>query len=307
MSEAVAETSRASRSSFGQFASDLVNISKPRIILLLLIVAWAAMFAAAGGFPKASLFWAVTAAGTFSTAASGAFNHVLERDRDARMGRTASRPVASGRLSPVTASIYATVCAVVSFASLAVVSAWLAAALTVGAIAYYVVVYTVWLKPTTPQNIVIGGFAGSFPALIGWAAVTQTIGPTAWLLAGLVFAWTPAHFWSLALLYKDDYAAADYPMMPNVRGELSTRRQVVFYSFLTLLVSVGIVLTLDGFRWLYLVAALGLGALLCVRAVKLLSDHSPKKYRSFFLFTIQYLGYLLIALMVDQVLPSTLG
>ncbi len=305
MSEAAAAT--AARSGFGQLASDLLNISKPRIILLLLIVAWAAMFAAVGGFPKASLFWAVTAAGTLSTAASGAFNHVIEKDRDARMGRTASRPVASGRLSPVTASLYATVCGVLSFVSLAIVGAWLAAALTVGAIAYYVVVYTVWLKPTTPQNIVIGGFAGSFPALIGWAAVTGTIGPTAWLLAALVFAWTPAHFWSLALLYKDDYAAADYPMMPNVRGEQSTRRQVVLYSFVTLAVSVAVVLTLDGFRWLYLAAAVGLGALLCLRAVKLLSEHTPKKYRSFFLFTIQYLGFLLIALIVDQALPATLG
>ncbi len=304
MSETAA--AKQERSALGQFALDLLNISKPRIILLLLIVAWAAMFAAVGGLPEASAFWAVTGAGVFSTAASGALNHVIERDRDARMGRTASRPIASGRLSPVTATAYAIVCALLSVGSLVLIGAWLAAALTAAAIAYYVIVYTVWLKPTTPQNIVIGGFAGSFPALIGWAAVTGTLGVTAWLLAALVFAWTPAHFWSLALLYKDDYAAADYPMMPNVRGELSTRRQVVLYSFLTLGVSVAIVATLEGFRWLYLVAAVLLGGLLCLRAVKLLSDHSPKKYRSFFLFTIQYLGFLLIALMVDQALPATL-
>ncbi|MGB0653210.1 MAG: heme o synthase [Thermoplasmatota archaeon] len=284
-------------------AKDLVAISKPRIILLLLVVAWAAMFAASGGLPPAAEFWAVTVAGTASTAASGAINNVVEKDRDARMGRTADRPVASGRLPAATALTYGLVMAAVSVAALALVQAWLAAALTFAAIAYYVIVYTVWLKPTTPQNIVIGGFAGSFPALIGWAAVTGGIGAPAILMALLVFAWTPAHFWALALLYKDDYAAADYPMMPNVKGEAYTRRQIVAYSFLTLGISFGLVFTLDSFGILYLVAAALLGGLLCFRAVKLLTEHEPAKYRTFFLYTIQYLGFLLIAFMVDQSVP----
>ncbi len=281
---------------------DYVEISKPRIILLLLIVAWAAMFVADGGLPGGVAFAAVTVAGIASTAASGALNHVIERKRDRRMGRTADRPVAAGRISPLAASVYGAVMTLVAVAALAAPGLWLAAALTAGAVAYYLVVYTLILKPTTAQNIVIGGFAGSFPALIGWAAVTDSLGVGAWLLAVLVFLWTPAHFWSLALLYKEDYAAADYPMMPNVRGEVHTRRLIVAYSVLTLLCSLAFVaLGLAGV--LYLVAAAVLGGLLVVRAAGLRTHPEPARYRSFFLFTIQYLGILLVVLMVDRLLP----
>ncbi len=295
--------------------ADYVQISKPRILLLLLIVAWAAMFVALPGWPDWSTFWqpftAVTLAGTFSVASSGAFNNVLERDRDARMKRTSARPVASGRLSVRHALLYACIMAVLAFASLAVLQLWFAAALTLAAIAYYVLIYTVVLKPATPQNIVIGGLAGSFPAVIGWTAVTESL---AWpgalpalVLALLVFLWTPAHFWALALLYKDDYQAADYPMMPNVRGEASTRRQIVVYSALTFLGS--LVLLIPGIGgpgvrvagWIYLGVAVLLGAVLVTRSVLMLRKHTPQAYRSFFFFTIQYLGVLLIALMVDRI------
>lgn len=285
----------------GVVIKDFVDISKPRIILLLLVVAWAAMFVAARGLPSLDAFLAVTLAGTFSTAASGAFNHVYEKERDAKMGRTASRPVASGRLSVTSALVYAAILTVLSFVSLAVLGLWLAAWLTLGAIAYYIVVYTIWLKPTTAQSIVIGGFAGSFPALIGWSAATDTIGAPAILLAALVFLWTPAHFWSLALLYKDDYAAADYPMLPSTAGEHATRRQILIYAALTALASVVLVYPMGDAGILYLVAAASLGYVLVRRAADLETHPTPKRYRSFFLFTIQYLGLLLVALMVDQV------
>lgn len=291
--------------------SDYVQISKPRILLLLLIVAWAAMFVAAAGWPDWKPLLAVTLAGTFSVASSGAFNNVLERKRDARMKRTANRPVASGRLAVRHALLYAAIMAALSFASLAVLQLWLAAGLTLGAIAYYVLIYTVVLKPATPQNIVIGGLAGSFPAVIGWTAVMHTLAwpaaAPALVLALLVFLWTPAHFWALALLYQEDYAAADYPMMPNVRGEASTRRQIVVYSALTLVGSLlllvpGIAGTgLRAASWLYLAVAVVLGFTLLARSIVMLRDHTPKAYRSFFFFTIQYLGVLLIALMVDRV------
>lgn len=287
--------------------ADYLQISKPRILALLLVVAWAAMFVAAGGVPEAKPFVAVTIAGAASTAASGAFNNVLERDRDARMGRTSSRPVASGRVSPLAASIYGALMVVVSIAPLAWLGLWIAAALTLAATFYYVVVYTVVLKPRTPQNIVIGGLAGSFPAVIGWAAATGGLGwpgvAPALVLALIVFLWTPAHFWSLALLYKDDYAAADYPMMPNVRGEASTRRQIFAYSILTAAASL-VVLAFDAAAWIYLAGAVVLGGLLVVRSWRLLVEHSPKKYRAFFLFTIQYLGLLLVVLMADRVIPQ---
>ena len=284
-------------------AADYLAISKPRILLLLLFVAWAAMFVAAGGLPDGKAFLAVTLGGAFSTAASGAFNNVLERRRDARMARTATRPVASGRITPAAASVYAAVMALLSFLVLWLPGYRVAALLTLGAIAYYVLVYTALLKPTTPQNIVIGGLAGSFPAVIGWAAAT---GGLAWpavapalVLGALVFVWTPAHFWSLALLYKDDYAAAEYPMMPNVRGEASTRRQIFVYAVATLLTSLVLVATRDA-SWVYLVAALGLGGLLVARSWRLLVAHNAPAYRRYFFFTIQYLGLLLAALMVDR-------
>lgn len=289
-----------------QVLADYVTISKPRILLLLLMVAWAAMFVAAGGVPGWKPFLAVTLGGTFSTAASGAFNNVLERRRDARMGRTANRPVASGRISPAAAVVYASVMSLLAVAVLALPGYMLAAALTAAAIAYYVLVYTVALKPATPHNIVIGGFAGSFPALIGWAAATGTLSwPAAipaLLLALLVFLWTPAHFWSLALLYKDDYAAAEYPMMPNVKGESSTRWQIFAYALLTAACSL-LLLASRQAGWLYLGAALLLGGVLVVRSWRLLAHHNPKAYRSFFLFTIQYLGLLLLALIGDRLLP----
>jgi len=291
--------------------NDYLAISKPRILLLLLIVAWAAMFVAHPGWPDSWSFWgpfiAVTLAGTFSVASSGAFNNVLERHRDARMKRTSARPVASGRLAVRHAVAYGAIMAALSFASLAILHLWLAAALTLGAIAYYVVIYTVILKPWTAQNIVIGGLAGSFPAVIGWTAVTNTLlwpaALPALVLALLVFLWTPAHFWALALLYKDDYAAAEYPMMPNVRGEASTRRQIVVYSILTLAGSLLLLLpSLHAAGWTYLVAAVVLGGALVARSVIMLVRKTPQGYRSFFFFTIQYLGVLFIALMVDRVI-----
>lgn len=287
--------------------ADYVAISKPRILFLLLLVAWAAMFVAAGGLPDGRAFLAVTLGGTFSTAASGALNNVWERRRDARMNRTANRPVASGRITPLAATVYGLVMALLSVLVLAVPGYTWAAALTAGAIAYYVIVYTVVLKPTTPHNIVIGGLAGSFPAVIGWTAVT---GSLAWpgslpalVLALLVFLWTPAHFWSLALLYKDDYAAAGYPMLPNVKGDHATRVQILAYAWLTAVASLTLVASRDA-GWLYLAVAVGLGGVLVARAWRLLGRSNPRAYRTFFLFTIQYLGLLLVALMADRLVPQ---
>jgi protoheme IX farnesyltransferase len=287
----------------GAIVKDYVDISKPRIILLLLVVAWAAMAVARGGLPDGRTFLWVTIAGTASTAASGALNHVIERKKDSRMGRTADRPVASGRIHPAAASTYAAILTAIAFLSLWLPGLYLAAWLTLGAVAFYIIIYTWALKPTTPQNIVIGGFAGSFPALIGWSAATGTLGAPAWLLAAIVFFWTPPHFWALALLYKEDYAAAEYPMMPTIKGDESTKKQMIAYAALGVLSSLMLVVIGAG-GYLFLVAALLLGYRFVFDAVKLLGHDDRKAYRRYFLWTIQYLGYLLLALIADTVLVS---
>jgi len=222
---------------------------------------------------------------------------------------TAARSAAGSPFVKPRSRVYALTMAVLSVVVLAVPGYTLAAAFTAAAVAYYVLVYTVALKPATPHNIVIGGLAGSFPAVIGWTAATGTLAWPASLpalvLAALVFLWTPAHFWSLALLYKDDYAAAEYPMMPNVHGEGSTRMQIFAYAWLTALASLVLVASRDA-GLLYLGVALLLGAMLVARSWRLLAKFNPKAYRSYFLFTIQYLGFLLLGLMADRLLGDQL-
>ncbi len=283
--------------------ADFVSISKPRIILLLLIVSWAAMAVASGGLPDMMTFLWVTVAGITSTAASGALNHVIERDRDRRMGRTADRPVASGRLHPFWATLYAAVLTVVAWWVLWDNGYQYASLLVLGAVGFYIFVYTLALKPATPQNIVIGGFAGSFPALIGWSAVTGGLSLPAWLLAGIVFFWTPPHFWALALLYKEDYEAADFPMMPALAGDLSTKRQMVIYAALTVIASLMLVV-IGAAGYLFMAFAVILGYRFVVDAARLIDLDDRKAYRRYFLWTIQYLAFLLLALIADAVLLS---
>lgn len=283
--------------------SDFVQISKPRIILLLLIVSWAAMAVASGGVPDLWTFTWVSVAGITSTAASGALNHVIERDRDRRMGRTAERPVASGRLHPIWATLYAVVLTVVAWWVLWDNGYRYASLLTLSAVGFYIFVYTLALKPATPQNIVIGGFAGSFPALIGWSAVTGDLSLAAWLIAGIVFFWTPPHFWALALLYKEDYEAADFPMMPALAGDLSTKRQMVIYASLTVITSLFLVV-IGAAGYVFMGFAVLLGYRFVVDAARLIDHDNRKEYRRYFLWTIQYLGFLLLALIGDAILLS---
>lgn len=281
---------------------DYVTISKPRIMILLLVVAWAAMFVAEGGFPDLRAFLAVTAAGVFSTASSGAFNNVYEREKDAQMGRTADRPIPAGRLSVFEATLYGLIMGVASWAILYFPGYELAAWLTLGAVLFYFVIYTIILKPTTPQNIVIGGFAGSFPALIGWAAATGTLAWPAWVLALIVFFWTPPHFWALNVLYAKDYEAAAFPMMINTAGEESTKRQMFFYAGLTVLASFALVPA--GLGYLYMLAASYFGYRFVKDCADLAGDVPKPQVRKYFLYTIQYLGYLFLVLIVDVLLVA---
>ncbi|MCX6385984.1 MAG: heme o synthase [Solirubrobacterales bacterium] len=213
-----------------QVLADYIELTKPKVQSLLLLTTVATMYVA--GDPSLALVLATCIGGYLSAGGAGAVNHYYDRDIDARMERTADRPVPAGRVSPRAALIYGVVLAALSFIWLTATVNLLAAALAFGGFLTYVFVYTVWLKRTSTQNIVIGGAAGAVPPLVGWAAVTGGLSGEAFYLFAIVFFWTPPHFWALALLMKDEYAAVGVPMLPVVKGEKETRRQILLYPIL---------------------------------------------------------------------------
>jgi protoheme IX farnesyltransferase len=284
---------RTMRTAIG-VANDYVTLTKPRIISLLLLTCVATMFVADPGGPSLSVILWTCLGGYLAAGGAGAINHYIERERDARMARTKSRPLASGRIEPRRGLIFGTTLGVVTVNPL---TAALAAAGLLG----YVFVYTLWLKPRTPQNIVLGGAAGAMPPLVGWAAATGSLSAEALWPFAIVFFWTPPHFWALSLLISDDYAKTGVPMLPVVRGETTTRHQIVFYALLLVAISVGPVLTgLLGTA--YLVAALALGAGFVGLALFLLARPSRPAARRLYLSSLAYLALLFIAMALDRAL-----
>jgi protoheme IX farnesyltransferase len=225
----------------------------------------------------------------------------MERDRDQLMRRTLSRPLPQGEIVPSRALIFGIVLNVLAFALLATTANLLAAELTLSATLFYVFVYTWWLKPRTVQNIVIGGAAGAVPALVGWAAVTGSLATPAWILFGVVFFWTPAHFWALALKYRDDYAAAGIPMLPVVRGVEETTRQIAAYAMVTVAMTFAMTLTGEVGRF-YAASVLVLGVLFVGRALSLAMTPTPKAAIRFFGWSNVYLMLVFVAVAVDALL-----
>jgi heme o synthase len=279
---------------------DYLTLTKPRIMSLLLVTGAGGMFVGAQGAPPLDLF-AVTMLGlALACGGASALNHVIDRDIDALMGsRTQSRPVASGRVSPEQALEFGLLVSAVSFAVLASAVNLLTASLALLGNAFYVVVYTRWLKRSTPQNIVIGGAAGAVPPLVGYAAATGSLAlPALWLFL-IVFLWTPPHFWSLALMIKKAYATAGIPMLPVVRGDRETARQIVLYS----LALVGFTIAV-GF-WLgplYTIAAAVLGGIFLTLAVLLRRDLNRVRARILFHYSLAYLALLFAAAAIDPLL-----
>jgi protoheme IX farnesyltransferase len=233
-------------------------LTKPRIIELLLITTIPAMVLAAGRWPGTWLVVATLIGGALSAGGANALNMYYDRDIDELMRRTRARPLARHEVPPGNAFVFGVTLGVLGFAWLWLFTTWLAAAISTAALLFYVFVYTRKLKRATVQNIVIGGAAGATPALVGWAAVTGTVGVPAWVLFFIVFYWTPPHFWALALRYEDDYAAAGVPMLPVVAGVEATTRRMLLYTGLMVAVSL-LLVPLGGMSWIYLVAALVLG------------------------------------------------
>ena len=275
-----------------------VRLTKPRVIELLLVTAVPPMILADDGLPSLGLILAVVVGGALAAGGANTINCWIERDRDQLMRRTESRPLPQGEIVPSHALVFGIVLNVVAFVLLSAAANLLAAVLTLSATLFYVFVYTLWLKPRTVQNIVIGGAAGAVPVLVGWAAVRDSLAAPAWILFGVVFFWTPAHFWALALKYRDDYAAAGIPMLPVVRGIEETTRQIAAYAMIT--VALTFSLTLTGYvGQLYAVSALVLGVLFVVRALALRRQPTPKAAIKFFAWSNVYLMLVFVAVAVD--------
>jgi heme o synthase len=280
---------------------DYVTLTKPRIMTLLLLTGAAGMVVGARGLPGVGTFIFGMAGLALACGGASALNHVLDRDIDRLMPRTGSRPVARERVAPARALEFGLALSAFSFVLLASLVNVLTAVLALVGNLFYVLVYTRWLKRSTPQNIVIGGAAGAVPPLVGWAAATGDVTVPALFLFLIVFFWTPPHFWALALLIKRDYEAARIPMLPVVRGDRETTRQIVWYS--VVLVAV----TLLPFAWqtvgvLYLAGALLLGAVFLRLAWRLRRETTPPRARALFRFSLVYLALLFVLMALDPIL-----
>ena len=276
-----------------------IALTKPRIIELLLVTTIPTMVLAAGGLPSPWLVAAVIVGGTLAAGGANAINMYVDRDIDDLMRRTRHRPLPRHAVEPRAALYFGIGLSAAAFAFLALTVNLLSASLALSATAFYVFVYTMWLKRTTPQNIVIGGAAGCVPVLVAWAAVTGEVGLPALVLFAIVFYWTPPHFWALALRYRGDYAAARVPMLPVVRGEAETARQIVLYTIALIAVSL-LLFPAAGMGMIYLVAAVVLGVLFLWRALRLRADASNGRAAIvLFRYSISYLTLLFLAVAVD--------
>jgi protoheme IX farnesyltransferase len=275
------------------------NLTKPRIIILLLVTTVPAMVLAQRGMPPLWLIGATLLGGMMTAGSANALNQYLERDIDEKMKRTRKRPLPSHSVKPERALVFAIALGIAGFVWLTVVVNLLSAILAVSAIAFYVLVYTLLLKRSTPQNIVIGGAAGAVPVLVGWAAVTGTIEAPAWVMFAIIFLWTPPHFWALAMRYRDDYAAAGVPMLPVVRGDDATTLQIFLYA-VVLVVSTLVLSPVGGLGVLYAASAAALGGGFIYRAVRLRLAPSAASAVKLFRYSITYLGLLFAAIAVDR-------
>ena len=279
--------------------NDYMTLTKPPIVLLLLVTAAGGMFLAAQGIPSLSIIGLVWLGGALAAGGANAINHLLDRDIDQLMRRTRQRPVADHRISPPRALIFGIMLNVIAFLVLVTWVNLLAAALTLTATLFYVFVYTRWLKRSTPQNIVIGGAAGSIPPLVGWAAVTGGLDLPAVYLFAIIFFWTPPHFWALSLLIEEDYQRAGIPMLPVV----ATREYTTLNIFLYSLVLVGITLIFavtPAVGWFYLGGAIVLGAGFIWMAWRLKQRRTQRHARRLYLYSLLYLALLFAAVIVDS-------
>jgi heme o synthase len=291
------------RGSLRQTTASYFQLTKPRVIELLLVTTVPAMILARRGMPSIWLVLATLAGGALAAGSANAINCYLDRDIDELMRRTRRRPLPAHEIEPERALLFGYALGAISFFFLSITVNVLAASLALSAIAFYVFVYTMWLKRSTTQNIVIGGAAGAVPVLVGWAAVTGTVGLPAWVMFAIVFVWTPPHFWALAMRYRGDYAAAGVPMLPVVRGADETRRRILRYSLVLFATSL-LLIPFGRLGPVYGATAVVLGGWFVWRALQLWRSSSPAEPLRLFRYSIVYLAALFAAVAVDATLPA---
>ena len=280
-----------------------IALTKPKIISLLVFTALGGMFLGARGVPDLALVALVLGGGALAAGGANALNHYLDRDIDGLMGRTAGRPIVSGDIPPQRAMWFGIALNVVAFIVLGAFVNILSAALTLSATLFYVFVYTKALKRSTPQNIVIGGAAGAIPPMVGWVAVTGTMGLPALYMFAIVFFWTPPHFWALSLLIKDDYSRAGIPMLPVVSGIRYTKRSILLYTILLLALTL-MFFTTQAVGWIYFGGALALGVGFIYYAWRLMKRDGIEGAKAAYLYSLAYLALLFLVIMVDSVVGA---
>ncbi|HST68249.1 MAG TPA: heme o synthase [Solirubrobacterales bacterium] len=288
-------TTATTRSVLPTVVRDYLTLTKPKVQSLLLFTTVTTMYVA--GDPSLGLILLTCLGGALSAGGAGAINHAVDRDIDRTMARTATRPVASGRISARAAIVFGLILGAASFLLLSLTVNPLAASLSLSGFVGYVGVYTLWLKRRTPQNIVIGGAAGAVPPLVAWAAVTGELSGMAFYMFAIVFFWTPPHFWALSLLMKDEYAKAGIPMLPVVRGEAETRRQILLYTVLLYAVT-QLPFCAGGLGIAYVVPSILLGAAFIYCAVRLLRSGDRRWALRTYLYSLSYLALLFLAMAV---------
>lgn len=284
-----------------QTISSYINLMKPHVTILLLGTTVAAMTIAQRGLPDLRLVLATLLAGTMAAGSANCINCYIDRDIDQLMTRTQRRSLPAGKVQPAQAFYFGLFLGVGSFVIFTVFVNLLCALLGLAAILFYVFIYTLWLKRSSTQNIVIGGAAGAVPVLIGWAAVSNSVPLAAIWLFAIVFYWTPPHFWALSLLIEKDYARANVPMLPVVMGERETKKQILLYSLMLLAVTL-VLFAMHEMGYLYLVSALVLGGILVYMAIRLMIDTSRKWARTIFWYSNCYLTLIFAVMVLDRVI-----
>jgi len=299
MSGSAASTAMTSIALAETRLKQFLALAKPRVVSLIVFCAVIGMFLATPGLPNPAIVFAATVGIALVAGAAAAINCLVEQKIDAKMARTRARPLPAGELTSTQTLVFASL---VGGAGLAILGAWvnvLTMALTLATFVGYAFVYTVLLKPATPQNIVIGGASGAMPPVLGWAAITNDVAPEALILFLIIFVWTPPHFWSLALYRTQDYARAGLPMLPVTHGARYTRLMIILYTFALIAVSLlPFAIRMSGM--LYLIAALALGAVFAGYAIALYVRYSDALARRTFAYSIAYLAALFSALLVDH-------